>query len=63
MGHKLRDLLAYPEALQKKISITKSDYLYFKKQEEVSENTSSNNSGDDSNSNSSSSDSDSDSSS
>ena len=30
LGHKLRDLLAYPQALIRKISINKNDYLYYK---------------------------------
>lgn len=37
LGHRLRDLLAYPEALIKKIVINKGDYLYYKTTEENSE--------------------------
>lgn len=32
-GHKLRDLVMYPEEYIKKINIGKSEYSYFKKQE------------------------------
>jgi hypothetical protein len=31
LGHKLRDLLAYPDTLQKKINFNKNDHLLFRK--------------------------------
>lgn len=48
LGHKLRDLLAYPEALIKKIIINKGDYLYYKASEENSESKQNDTNSDDS---------------
>lgn len=52
LGHRLRDLISYPEELLKKIVINKADYLYHKKQEETSDKDSDNDSDDNSDSDS-----------
>jgi hypothetical protein len=52
LGHKLRDMLAYPESLYKKLVFNKSDYLYYKKADGTSVTESSQSEGNSSESNS-----------